>query len=150
MPAKPKRFRIKPVAQNFRGMMANKISSFRKVRLKYLLSSTFPVKLELKVEEPSREEPKLIRPVWRVMAWNPTRLVWTVRSTHDNESDAAEHAEALWWSQPKLRVMVTKGTVRVTIFSNPPICNVSKQFREQQAAQMSDLADAKRYYKSPG
>lgn len=88
--------------------------------------------------------------VYRVMGWDAVRLVWTVRSTHSDESEAAEHAEALWWKNPRLRVMILKGTVRIVVFKDPPICNVSQQFREEQAMKMSDLADAKRYYKSPG
>lgn len=88
--------------------------------------------------------------VYRVMGWDAVRLIWTVRSIHYDESEAAEHAEALWWATPRLRVMVLKGTTRIVVFANPPMCNVSKQFREEQAMKMSDLADAKKYYKSPG
>jgi len=88
--------------------------------------------------------------VWRVVAWNPVRFVWTVRSTHRVAGDAHEHAEALRWRQPRLRVKVIEATVRVLPGPKPPINNPTRKWRLAQAERMSELADAKKRYKSPG
>lgn len=90
------------------------------------------------------------RRVWQVEALNPTRMVWTVWSEHDNEGDANEHAEALWHRhRSRLQVRVRPG-LRAMVGVKPAVVNASTVFRRQQAQQMSDLADANKRYKSPG
>jgi hypothetical protein len=67
---------------------------------------------------------KMNTPIWRVMAWNPVQMAWTVRSTHTDPVLAAEQADALR--------------------------HETQRWRHQNAARMSDLADANKRYKSPG
>lgn len=88
-------------------------------------------------------------PSWRVMAWNPVQMSWTVRSTHDDEDDAAQHAEALQHQDRRLRVMVRCGVKRL-LQIKPSVHNETQSWRHQQAARMSDRADANKRYKSPG
>lgn len=89
-------------------------------------------------------------PVWRVMAWNTVQMAWTVRSTHDDVADAAEHAEALRHRHPRLRVMVAGRRVMRGLAVTPPVNNATRAWRLDQAGRMSDLADAAKRYKSPG
>ena len=88
-------------------------------------------------------------PVWRVMAWNPVRLAWRVRSSHATHRDAAEHAQALQYRHPRLRVRVIPATRRVPV-PGPPVNNETRAWRLDRAAAMSDRADAVKRYKSPG
>jgi predicted alpha/beta-fold hydrolase len=83
------------------------------------------------------------------MAMDPVRLVWTVRSSHDSKAEAKEHAEALQHRNPKLRVRI-KPAMEPVLSIKPAVNNQTRTFREQVTAKMSDLADAKKYYKSPG
>jgi hypothetical protein len=87
--------------------------------------------------------------VWVVMAWNPVQMSWTVRSTHDDEDDAAQHAEALQHQDRRLRVMVRCGVKRV-LTVKAPVNNQTRAWRFDQAGRMSDLADTNKRYKSPG
>jgi len=87
--------------------------------------------------------------VWRVLAWNPVLRVWTVRSTHNTQTDAAEHAEALQHRRRLLRVRVVPATTR-QLRVIPPINNASRLWRLSQAERMSQLADDKKRHKSPG
>lgn len=85
---------------------------------------------------------------WRVLACDKKRLVWTVRSTHDSEQDAWEYAEYLWYQG--LKATVQPYLKSVLTIKPPPPYNVTQSHRELQAAIMSDLADEKKRYKSPG
>ena len=89
-------------------------------------------------------------PVWQVMAWNTVQMAWTVRSTHDNRGDAAEHAEALRHRDKRLRVMVAGRRVRRGLTIKPAVNNATRAWRLEAAGRMSDLADVSRRYKSPG
>jgi hypothetical protein len=83
------------------------------------------------------------------MAMDPTRRVWTVRSTHNDQGTAGQYAEALQHKQ-RLRVRVMPGTRRSSVPVKPAVVNATTVYRQQQAAAMSDLADASKRYKSPG
>jgi hypothetical protein len=89
-------------------------------------------------------------PIWRVMAWNPVQMAWTVRSTHTDPVLAAEHADALRHKDRRLRVLVVKAGVKRVLQIKPPVHNETQRWRYQHAARMSDLADANKRYKSPG
>src|SRR5215212_10226775 len=85
--------------------------------------------------------------VWRVLACDRTRLVWTVRSTHYNEEDALQHQEAL--RHKGLAAMIQEhATPILTIM--PQNHSKSKEWREAEAQKLMDLADARKRYKSPG
>jgi hypothetical protein len=83
------------------------------------------------------------------MAWNTVQLAWTVRSAHPTRDDADEHAEALRHRHPRLRVMVAGG-VRTVPVIKPAVNNQTRAWRLDQAGRISDLADAKKRYKSSG
>lgn len=87
-------------------------------------------------------------PVWLVMGWNPVLTSWTVRSRHDDEADAAQHAAALQ-RKDGVRVRVRPGVKRV-LQIKAPINNETRAWRFDQAGRMSDRADANKRYKSPG
>jgi hypothetical protein len=89
-------------------------------------------------------------PVWRVLAWNPVQMAWTVRSSHDDVGDAAEEAEALRRKDKRLRVMVVGRRVMRGLAIKPPVNNATRAWRLDRAGRMSDLADAAKRYKSPG
>ena len=89
-------------------------------------------------------------PCWRVLAWNPVQLCWTVRSTHDDQAAAAEHAEALRHADSRARVRVAPGIKRVLTVKPAPASSGTRAWREHQAAVMSDRFDALKRYKSPG
>jgi hypothetical protein len=88
-------------------------------------------------------------PVWRVLAWNPVQMCWTVRSTHDEQADAAAHAEALRHHDRRLRVRVVPAQ-QLVLEVRPAVNNPTRAWRLDQAGRMSDLADAVKRYKSPG
>ena len=115
----------------------------------YLLPSPFRVELEVKVREDSSRGTQLKKSVWRVLAWNAKRQLWTIRSTHDEQDDAAQHAEAMQHHDPRLRVRI-KPSIATVLEIKPAIVNSSTHFRHTTAGQMSDLADSKKRYKSPG
>jgi hypothetical protein len=87
------------------------------------------------------------RNVFKVLAYNPTRMVWTVREKAYAADMAAEIAESL--QHKGLRVRVQPGTEKV-LMVKPPINSEIRKWREEVSGQMSDLADAKKRYKSPG
>ncbi len=87
--------------------------------------------------------------VFRVLVWKPVSQIWVVKRTCDTQEEAEEYAEASQHHDQKLRVRIKPGKALI-LFPDPPVVNQTRQFRQQQAQQMSDLADAKRYYKSPG
>ena len=88
-------------------------------------------------------------PVWRVMAWNAAQMAWTVRSTHAEHDDAAQHAEALC-HRDGLRVRVVPATRTVLAVKPAAADGATRRWRLEQAAKMSDRADATKPYKSPG
>lgn len=87
-------------------------------------------------------------PTFRVWAWNPERRTWAVRGEcHDDLEEAQQYAEAL--QHQKLRVRVVPGKKYVpTVLA--PIVNATREFRQEQAGRMIELADANKRYKSPG
>ena len=78
---------------------------------------------------------------------DPVRRVWTVRYTCTDIDEACREAAAL--RQSKLRVRVIPH-VRKLLTVKPPINSEIRDWRVKLAGQMSDLADAKKKYKSPG
>lgn len=89
------------------------------------------------------------KPVWRVLAWNPKRRVWTVRRTFDTKAEAQAHAEAMQHHDPGLRVRVKPAT-EVVLTIKQTVVNDATKFRQAMAARMSVLSDDKKRYKSPG
>lgn len=88
---------------------------------------------------------------YRVLAWNPRQQQWTVRSEHSDPGDAAAHAQALRFRQPRLRVRVDPEPVtRPVLMVKPPVNNPTRAWRLDQAAAMSDRRDSTKRYKSPG
>jgi hypothetical protein len=87
---------------------------------------------------------------WRVLAWNPVQCTWTVRSSHTDPDDAAEHAEALAHRDTRLRVRVSPALPRWPLTVSPPVNNAARDWRLNQAGAMSDRADTNKRYKSPG
>lgn len=88
--------------------------------------------------------------MWRVLAWNPVQMSWTVRSEHTRRADADEHAEALRHRDSRARVRVAGGRSRMAPAIAPPVNNQTRAWRLDQAGAMSDRADAAKKYKSPG
>ena len=74
-------------------------------------------------------------------------MVWTIRHTVDNMDDAVLKASAL--RQQVYRVQV-KPFYRKLLEVKPEVISETRTHREQISGQMSDLADAKKRYKSPG
>jgi len=72
--------------------------------------------------------------VWRVLAYNSVRRLWTVRSMHSTQDEACEHAEALQHRHRYLRVRVVPATrhQRRQIGVIPPINDASRLFRLSQ------------------
>jgi hypothetical protein len=85
--------------------------------------------------------------VWRVLGWNPVRMIWTVRGTHDDRDAAAGQADRLRGRGVRVRV---SPAVRRRLAVKPPVSNETREWRLGQAGRMSDLADASKRYKSPG
>lgn len=83
----------------------------------------------------------------RVWAMDPARRVWTLRHTTVDLDDACHRATAL--RQAGLRVRV-RPHLRKTLPVVPPVASPSAEFRHRVAGAMSDRADAKKRYKSPG
>jgi hypothetical protein len=91
----------------------------------------------------------VVKDVYDVLGMDPVRRVWTVRSSHNALEEAQDAAEALQHKKPTLRVRVVPGQT-VMVQPDPPIVNQTRQFRQEQAGRMIELADAKKRYKSPG
>lgn len=88
------------------------------------------------------------RTVYRVMIYNAARMVWTVVSTHNEHPEAQEHAER--WRHRGKRARVSRCTETSTMTIKPAVQSPTRQFRDQVAGRMIELADAKKRYKSPG
>lgn len=88
--------------------------------------------------------------MWRVMGLDPVRLMWTVRSEHDDEGAAIEKAEAMQHHDPRLRVRVMCTQSRRVLKIKPPIISQTREFRFKQAGAASDRLDANKRYKSMG
>jgi hypothetical protein len=78
---------------------------------------------------------------------DPVRRVWTVRHVCTDITEACNAAGDL--RQKKLRVRVIPHA-RKLLTVKPPINSEIRAWRLKLAGQMSDLADAKKKYKSPG
>lgn len=87
------------------------------------------------------------RKVFKVLAYNASRRVWTMRDKAYSHDIATEKAEAL--QHKGLRVRVVPGTERV-LTVKPPINCETRRWREEEMGKMLDRADAKKRYKSPG
>lgn len=89
------------------------------------------------------------KPVFWVLAWNPSSMMWTVRDSYDHLADAEQAAEAMQHRDTTTRVRVMPGKITI-IQSDPPIVNPTRVFRQEQAGRMIEIADANKRYKSPG
>jgi len=78
---------------------------------------------------------------------DPVRRVWTLRHTCIDINEACREAAVL--RKVKLRVRVLPH-VRKLLTVKPEVNSEIRAWRQQLAEQMSDLADAKKRYKSPG
>ena len=87
------------------------------------------------------------RTEFRVLAMDKVRRVWTIRHTPDNIQDACIKAAALRQQGLRVRVIPYK---RKLLKVKPAVASETRTFREQKSGEMSDLADAKKRYKSPG
>jgi hypothetical protein len=87
------------------------------------------------------------RKVFKVLAYNATRRVWTVRDKAYAHDSAAQIAEAL--QHKGLRVRVVPSTEKVLTVKPAINCEI-RRWREEVSGKMSDLADASKRYKSPG
>jgi hypothetical protein len=86
--------------------------------------------------------------VFRVWAWNTKTMSWTMRGEPlDTVGEAVEVAEALQHKGLRVRVVPSK---KYVVPVAPPIINATREFRQQQAGRMIELADANKRYKSPG
>lgn len=83
----------------------------------------------------------------RIWAMDPVRRVWTLRHTCIDMDEACQEAAAIRNSGLRVRVVPH---VRKLLTVKPPINSETRHWRFNLAGQMSDLADAKKYYKSPG
>jgi hypothetical protein len=89
----------------------------------------------------------VMKDCYRVMAWNAQQMMWLTTHIRDDRGDADDLAEAL--RHQGLRSRVIPATRRVLLIT-PPVNNGAKDFRLQQAGEMSDRADSQKRYKSPG
>lgn len=85
---------------------------------------------------------------WWVLAYNPVTMMWTRRSWHPGTAEASRQADAL--RQQGLRSRLLYAPRLVAVPDPAPAPTKAAQFREQQAARMSDRADALKRYKSMG
>lgn len=78
---------------------------------------------------------------------DPIRRVWTLRGTHNSPGEAASQVAELRASGLRARTRLgRKQQLKVKPYTHTE----TRTFVEQQQAQMSDLADAKKRYKSMG
>lgn len=90
------------------------------------------------------------QPALRLMAWDAVRMVWTVRATVDVTDTPTMARVMLDLKRQKLRIRVIPCSRTIITEDEQPPYNVTESHRHLQAAIMSDLADAKKRYKSPG
>lgn len=77
-------------------------------------------------------------------------MMWTIRDTADNVMEACDKAASLRQAGIKVRVRVHCSPVRDILQAKPAYNGPARAWRDEQAMRASDLADAKKYYKSPG
>jgi len=80
-----------------------------------------------------------------VWGWSKGR--WTLRSTHNSWSDAAEHAEALH-HRSRIRTKVIEATTKRAVPTQAPAPTAAQRFREEQFDSMFRRQQAFSYYKS--
>ena len=91
---------------------------------------------------------KQLQSGWWVLAWNPVTLMWTRRSWHRSTAEAVRQRDAFTKQGVRARLLHSP---RLVVVPDPaPAPTLAARFREQQAAQMSDRADAMKRYKSMG
>jgi len=89
-----------------------------------------------------------VETVWRVMAMDPVRRVWTLRKECETEAKARAEADDLH-DNDRLRVRIIPHQQR-PLSIKPAVYNSARTWREEQLARQVELADAKKRYKSPG
>lgn len=82
---------------------------------------------------------------WRVYGWSKGR--WTLRSTHDTEADAAEHAEALCY-RARIKTRVQECRTRRAAPYEAAAPTEAQRFRESQFDRMVIRRQAYSYFKS--
>lgn len=82
---------------------------------------------------------------WRVYGWSKGR--WTLRSTHDSQSDAAEHAEAMW-HRSRIRTRVQQSNTLRAAAQQPAAPTEAQRFRESQSDRMVIRRQTYAYFKS--
>jgi hypothetical protein len=83
----------------------------------------------------------------RIWAMDPVRRVWTIRYTCFDIDEACREAAAIRNSGLRVRVLPHE---RKLLTIKPEVSSETRTWRLRLAGQMSDLADAKKRYKSPG
>lgn len=83
----------------------------------------------------------------RVWGWDPVDRVWRIHYTTDDIHKACSYAAALRKKGLRIKVVPHKTPI---LQVKPQVVSETRRFREQQAGQMIELADAKKRYKSPG
>lgn len=85
---------------------------------------------------------------WWVMAWNPTTMMWTCRTWH--EQVTAARLEALVQQHHGLRVRLSYAPRMVAVPDSDAPPTSAAAHRQRIAGEMSDRADAMKRYKSMG
>jgi hypothetical protein len=78
---------------------------------------------------------------------DPVRRVWTIRYTCLDMDEACREAAAIRNSGLRVRVVPH---IKRLLTVKPEVNSETRTWRLRLAGQMSDLADAKKRYKSPG
>jgi hypothetical protein len=79
---------------------------------------------------------------------DPVRRVWTIRGQRDNIRDACKVAAFIRDNGLRVRVTVVRRPDPIPV--KPAISSQSKDWRDNQASNVIELADARKRYKSPG
>ena len=101
-----------------------------------------------------RDEHQPVAPVkravrgWRVLGWDATTMMWTVRHWTADRTEATDRAEALEHRGTRARIVVAPRWVVVP--TPPPAPTAAARHRYEQAAAMAERFDALKRYKSPG
>lgn len=85
---------------------------------------------------------------WWVMAWNAETMMWTRRSWHPSIGKARQ--EARKHDTGKYRARLLYAPRFMVLPDQEPAPTEAARFRQEQAAQMVDRADALRRYKAMG
>ena len=86
-------------------------------------------------------------PGWRVLGWNRSTSMWTIRSWHPTAAAASRATNALR-KRGFLARMVP--ATRLLDVPQPPTPSPARTFRHEQAAAMLERSDALKRYKSMG